>query len=296
MKKVIILLICILLYSLEDFNISNIQKELLLIKDINISDRVNISKYRDFKSLNLFAFKKNYFMPFVYDKLAKNRKKVEAEFQLSIMIPFFRFKKSDFFFGYTMHAVWQVYDKKHSSPFRDTNHEPQLFTLIKTNYNFKNLNLNNIYLGIIHQSNGRDIPASRSWNRIEIGFNFKNLKNNHLKYSLHLWKRIDKKSEKSSPSNPEGDDNPDLTNYIGDGFIKVGYYNNGLIVELKHQNRLYYDINRGSTLIEAIIPSKINRHFKWYLRYFYGYGNSLIDYNVLSNRIGIGIYVGGEEF
>ena len=295
MKKLIIFF-AIFLFAFDDINFSEIQNKLFSIsEDINVSDNVDVSKYRNFNNLNMFAFKKNYFMPFVYDSLAKDRKKVEAEFQLSIMIPIFTIKRFDFFFGYTMHSVWQVYDKAHSSPFRDTNHEPQLFLLYTLNSKYKDFLINKLYFGIIHQSNGRDIPLSRSWNRLELGVDFKKINLSHLEYSIHFWKRVDG-GKKSSASNPEGDDNPHLTDYIGDGYIKINYHNDGFLFELTHQNRLNYNINRGNTLIEAIVPSKINRHFKWYLRYFYGYGNSLIDYNKLDNRFGIGIYVGGEEF
>ena len=305
MKKIIILLFAVFLFA-DDLNSSfeilpeNFDKSLKEIQqDLNLSENVNVSKYRDFKYLNLFAFKKNYFMPFVYDGIHhSDRKRVEAEFQLSVMVPIFRMLKADFFFGYTMHAVWQVYDKKHSSPFRDTNHEPQFFMLWQPKHHnkYKNLVLDKIYLGLIHQSNGRDVPYSRSWNRVEVGFDFRDIKFDHFFYSVHLWKRFNENKPKSTITNPNGDDNPDLTDYIGTGYVQIAYKNADYLIEVTHQNNIFdYNINRGNTKIEAILPS-INKHFKWYLKYFYGYGNTLIDYNVLTSRFGIGIYVGGLEF
>ena len=305
MKKILFFIFCALLLKGDEFNdrLELLQKEFAQIEkglnfqEVNLTDNVNVSKYTNTKSLNLFAFKKNYMMPFVDDEIYHNdRRKIESEFQVSIMVPLFKLLKADFFFGYTMHAVWQVYDKTHSSPFRDTNHEPQFFMLWKPDYKYRDFVLDKIYLGLIHQSNGQDVPLSRSWNRAETGIDFRNINHKNFSYSIHFWKRFEEHQPKSTPENPEGDDNPDLTDYIGTGYLRVAYKNRGYIFEITHQNNpFHYNINRGNTKVEAIIPS-FNKHFKWFVKYFYGYGNTLIDYNVLTNRIGLGIYVGGLDF
>ena len=69
------------------------------------------------------------------------------------------------FFGFTLQSYWQMYNSDISSPFRETNYQPEIF------YGFINdlkvgewTNRVNI-IGIEHQSNGRTQPLSRSWNQ-----------------------------------------------------------------------------------------------------------------------------------
>jgi phospholipase A1 len=75
------------------------------------------------------------------------------------------------YFAYTNRSFWQLYNEN-SAPFRETNHEPEIFLLMPTDwelFGFKNSFIN---LGFVHQSNGRGGTLSRSWNRIYASFLF----------------------------------------------------------------------------------------------------------------------------
>ncbi|CEF31607.1 hypothetical protein XNW1_3850103 [Xenorhabdus nematophila str. Websteri] len=57
--------------------------------------------------------------------------------------------------SYTQRSWWQLSNKQESSPFRETNDEPQLFLAWLTDYEFAGWHLREIEAGFNHQSNGR---------------------------------------------------------------------------------------------------------------------------------------------
>jgi len=120
--------------------------------------------------------------------------------------------RASIFAAYTNTSWWQAYNSDVSAPFRETNHEPELF--MNFNNDWKILGLTNRLngIGIVHQSNGRSEPLSRSWNRIYANFVFER---GGLGLSLKPWYRI-KEDE-------ETDNNPDITDYLGYGEVKVAY-------------------------------------------------------------------------
>jgi len=67
-------------------------------------------------------------------------------------------------------------------------------------------------LGLNHESNGREQPFSRSWNRIkgEVVYS-----TNRWVFALSPWYRI--------PESTDDDDNPDIDEYIGYGDLRVLY-------------------------------------------------------------------------
>jgi phospholipase A1 len=50
---------------------------------------------------------------------------------------------------------------------------------------------------------------------------------------------------------------------------------------------LNYDINKGNRKIDFSFPSP-NKNFDFFVRYFNGYGESLVDYNIKIERISFG--------
>src|SRR6185436_13257366 len=64
-----------------------------------------------------------------------------------------------------------------------------------------------------HESNGKDLPDSRSWNRLYLASYFEGA--SQLAY-LKLWYRLPE-DPKSSPEDTEGDDNPDIQDFYGYG-------------------------------------------------------------------------------
>jgi phospholipase A1 len=76
----------------------------------------------------------------------------------------------DLWFGYTQNSFWQAYNRAASSPFRETNYQPELMLTTPLNLTWACWT-RYLTLGLNHQSNGQTSTLSRSWNRIyaEVG-------------------------------------------------------------------------------------------------------------------------------
>ena len=212
----------------------------------------------------------------------------EAQFQISLKVPLVENifnDKTDLFVAYTQNSFWQVYDNDHSSPFRETNYMPEIFLQWQPDMKIDNSSLKEVQLSLIHQSNGQSIGDSRSWNRIQLNML---IQQQNLFYGVELWKRF-KEKQKSSPSEAKGDDNPNLEHYIGKQKYFLKYELDNYKISLAHQNDIFnYSTSRGNTKLDFVFPS-MNSHFDFFIRYFHGYGESLIDYDVKINRISFGI-------
>ncbi|MEJ8819616.1 phospholipase A [Lacibacter sp. H407] len=204
----------------------------------------------------------------------------EAKFQLSFKTKLAQGifgKTGDLWIAYTQKSHWQLYNSKLSRPFRETNYEPEVILNFATN--FKLLGLNTRMLGIIfnHQSNGRALPLSRSWNRVILMAGFE--KNNFSIY-LRPWFRI-----------PDDDDeNPEIVNYIGRYEMNVIYNWKKLQLALTNSHPLTFkqsNINRGRIQFDAVYPLLWN--MKGHLQYSVGYGETMIDYNHNQTTFGLGI-------
>lgn len=136
--------------------------------------------------------------------------------------------------------------------------------------------------GYVHESNGGDIYKSRSWDRF---FAEAKLHNGNLMFRPKIWLRIPE-SKKANPLDSDGDDNPDIHKYLGYGELGVRYTLNQHALELTLRNNLDFSQNRGSMLLEYFYPLEDGVNF--YLRYFTGYGESLIDYDKSVDKVGIG--------
>ncbi len=225
--------------------------------------------------------------PFEYTGKADSIKNTEVKFQISFKFPVARNlfdKKADLYFAYTNQSMWQLYASDVSSPYRDTIHEPELFLAFKSNREFfgwKNkLNL----IGLVHQSNGREVPLSRSWNRLFANSIFER---GRWVVSVRPWYRIPE-DDKTDPTTSDGDDNPDIYKYMGYGEIRLVYKRKDQILSLLSRNNLTSD-GRGAVELDYSFP--LHGKLRGYMQYFYGYGETLIDYDARSNRVGIGIAI-----
>ena len=275
MKKIIIFLV-IFLYAND---ISKSFPE--LIQDYKDSEtKSNISQIFS-RSFALYPYKTNYLLPATWDFNKKDdRKQFETKFQISIMKPFAKNllgKHEIYFFAYTQTSWWQT--SAASAPFRENNYEPEMFVLFPMESYHKRWDA--IIFAIEHQSNGRDVPYSRSWNRIytKVVFHY-----NEFIFNFRVWYRIPEE-KKSSPDDPNGDDNPDIEDYMGYGDLKIMYpYKDNLFTSLIRYNPA---TRKGAIEVDYSKPIH-NKNFFLYVQYFNGYGESLIDYNRLVNKIGIG--------
>ncbi len=184
----------------------------------------------------------------------------------------------DLWFGYTQTSWWQLYNSDESAPFRETNYSPELFLSYYSDVEVLGMTLLQTDVGIVHQSNGRSDPISRSWNRIYADFNF--AKDNFL-LSIKPWYRI--------PEDEDDDDNRDIDDYMGYGDYQLSYKSDGHILSLLVRNNLRGSDNRGGGELSWAFP--INDSIKGYVQYYNGYGESLIDYDHYVNRLSLGFLI-----
>jgi len=229
-------------------------------------------------------YKMNYLLPATYDFVEhSDRKRFETKFQVS-------FKKRLFsnllgmdesiYLAYTQTSYWQTASA--SSPFRESNYEPELFAMFP--YKTKSA-LKAYRVGIVHQSNGQGGELSRSWNRIYLQGYFQYF---GAFISPRVWYRIPE-SEKTSPTDSSGDDNPDIYKYLGYGDLSISYPYKKHLFSLTLRNN-FSSPNRGSVQFDWTFPILHNGVFG-YLQLFSGYGESLIDYNKRNDKIGLGFAI-----
>ena len=238
--------------------------------------------------------KPNYILPVTYNShpnqapypFGESLDNVEMKFQFSFKLPLVRdifHNNGKLFFAYTNQSYWQAYNKDVSSPFRETNHEPEFFLTVDNDWNLFGMTNRSNGIGIVHQSNGRSEFLSRSWNRI---YGFFVFDRGHFMMVIKPWYRIPE-DEKTSPTDPEGDDNPDIEKYLGYGELYAFYKWERQTIGLMLRNNLRRHENKGAVQLDWTFP--VSRKVKGYVQYFNGYGESLIDYNASVNRIGIGV-------
>ncbi len=234
-------------------------------------------------------YRSNYVLPLAYnnspnmdasldlDPEARSQN-AEAKFQISFKVKLWEDilgNDMDLWFAYTQLAFWQIYNKQFSSPFRETNYEPELLLNFRTDYDLLGLKGRMINVGLNHQSNGRSQPLSRSWNRVVATFGFERDRFNLL---ARTWYRI--------PENEKDDDNPDIDKFMGYGELWGFYYWKKHRFAMMVRNNLRPSDNRGALQLEWSIP--LIERVNGYLQYFNGYGESLIDYDKSVNRFSIG--------
>ncbi|HWU68403.1 MAG TPA: phospholipase A [Stenotrophobium sp.] len=225
----------------------------------------------------LSTHKPMFVLPYTYSS-AYDGRHTEVEFQISAKQKLFH---TQFYFAYTQKSFWQLYDKKESSPFRETDYNPELF--YRWTPAFSWINHWGADLGFEHESNGMGLPDSRSWNRIYIApFQAKG------KYMVYLkfWYRLPEKA-KTSPTDAEGDDNPDIQRYLGHAEFQVErqFFHDQLAHLTIRDNPA---TGKGSVAFNYSIPSNDGSLF-YCINFFSGYGESLIDYNHAITRVGIGV-------
>ncbi len=137
----------------------------------------------------------------------------EARWQLSLKIKALQGifgKHGDLWVGYTQKSHWQVYNTAYSRPFRETNYEPELILNFATNFSVLGFKTRMLGIAFNHQSNGRYIFLSRSWNRVILHTGFERGKWVVL---LRPWLRL-----------PDAEDeNPAVTDHIGRADATVIY-------------------------------------------------------------------------
>ncbi len=203
----------------------------------------------------------------------------ESKFQVSMKFPLIEGllgnNGGDIYAAYTNRSFWQVYDRAASSPFRETNHEPELWFSWNTDWHLLGFRNRAVRVGLSHQSNGQGSSLSRSWNRVFAEFIFEK---GRYAGSLKPWWRI--------PEDDSTDDNPDIDDYMGYFELLNVFTHKRHSLSIMLRNNLRADM-RGAVQVDWNFP--FIKHFDGYVQWFNGYGESLIDYNHNVNSIGIGV-------
>ncbi|MEJ2470809.1 MAG: phospholipase A [Desulfuromonadales bacterium] len=204
----------------------------------------------------------------------------EAQFQISVKTPLAidLFNTFDIYAAYTNRSFWQLYNNDRSSPFRETNHEPEAWLQFNPEWSFLGFSNTANSLGINHQSNGRGGVLSRSWNRIFANFV---IERGSFALAMKPWYRI--------KEDAEDDDNPDITDYLGHYEIRAGYKYQNNVFALMSRNNIESGFEKGALELSWSFPLGNYPYLKGYVQWFSGYGESLIDYNQYVNKIGFGL-------
>lgn len=216
-----------------------------------------------------------------HDNVQEEQKRIEAKIQVSfktkIMEDLFK-SRADVWFGYTQQSNWQLYNQgDESAPFRNNDYSPEIFITqpVKAALPWGG-KLRMIGAGYVHQSNGQSRPLSRSWNRV---YAMAGMEWGKLTVVPRIWARID-------PNSSKDDDNPDMTDYMGYGDVKLRYQ-----IDDKQalMSKVRYNPFKNKGAIQVGYTFPIKGKLKAYVQGFYGYGESLLDYNHKQKAIGVGV-------
>ncbi len=254
-----------------------------------VERRIKLEKTLANQSFVITPHHRNYLLPITYnDRIDEElwdqhypqgeMKHAEAKFQLSIKALVWDGIFSDrlnLWGAYTQENWWQVYTD--SSPFRETNYQPELYLALENDWEFLGFTNSLLTFGFNHQSNGRGSNLSRSWNRI---ISTAVVERDRMTLAARLWYRL--------PESESDDDNKDILTYYGYGDLTGVWEYEGHEFSVLLKNNLRSD-NKGAVQLEWTFP--LSPRFKGYLQYYYGYGESLIDYDHITNRIGVGVSI-----
>lgn len=248
-----------------------------------------------YKRYALLPYRPTYLLPWSYNNhpnddsyllRGEHLDHAEVKLQLSMKVPLaldLFGENGDLLMAYTQVSWWQAYNHKISSPFRETNYEPELFADFhrspRPDGSWQNTH---IQFGLNHQSNGQDGTDSRSWNRLFANFIWEK---DDLLVSFKPWWRIPERS-KHSATDPGGDDNPHMEQYMGYGEL-MGLYRDGNSTWTLMLRNNFRSENKGAVQLDWSFP--VARHLRGHVQYFSGYGESLIDYNDATDRLSLGV-------
>lgn len=282
-----------LLDTLNPFNSTNAVNH----PDLSLLDRRwELSEQSKLGTFNIRANRPVYLLPAMYTSRINDLptspnpvnqvqdiqalKHVEAKFQISLKtkaIEGLFGEYGDVWLGYTQVSRWQVYNEDASRPFRETNYEPEASLMFNTQYQVLGWQGRLLGLTLNHQSNGRALPLSRSWNRAILNIG---LEKDNWVVMLRPWYRFAEDTEK--------DDNADIEDFTGKGELQV--------VHKRNQNEyallLRHNLESGSEAKGAVQfdwTFPVKGALRGHVQIFDGYGESMIDYNHRATYVGLGI-------
>jgi phospholipase A1 len=280
-----------------------------------LSRQWNTRPYCESKLYRLLPYRQNYLIvrysnnPNNHPESTRFRRPVrdqeleqpELKFQLSIKVKVAEQigNFADLWFGYTQQSNWQAFNNANVFPFRNTNYEPELIVgfPLRAPGSALGLTPRMINLGIVHQSNGQRDPFERSWNRVyaQIGLD-RDVDKALDRFAVlaRAWYRL--------PEDPAVDVNPDIQHYLGYGDLLFFWRHGDSNASALLRNNVQTQHNRGSLQFNWSIPITrvpsldnvnvlpyIDHELRFYVQFFTGFGETLLDYNQYQTTIGIGV-------
>ena len=233
----------------------------------------------DFEHQPYFGlYKDNYFIfgPAIGPKMT--RENTNAKFQVSIAQ---RLTRSVLPFGtylylfYTQKVFWNVLQE--SLPMTDLNFNPGV-GLTKPLF-VKDRDIGKLTFMIEHESNGRDGEESRSWNKVSLAANI--FVDKQLMVHGKAWIPI-----------IDSSNNSDILDYSG-------IYQMGLQMISQNQRftgsvtlvkRRGWNLNYN-TIVELAYRFNRRDNQYFFLQYYNGYGEGLLDYNKFHSQLRVGIVI-----
>ena len=242
-------------------------------------ERIERKENKEPEFTGFSSHKANYLLPLAWPAHAENIEDAEVKFQISV-----KQQIGDYpaYIAFTQKSLWEMYDGQNSRPFRETNYNPEFF--LRSNQFIASGMIARLDLGIEHESNGAKEPFSRSWNRVYL---IPQWSLGPISIDYKIWHRLSE-PKKKFPEDPEGDENPDIYRFYSHSELKVEL-NVGQYV-IAGQGRWNSKTKKGGGLLDMSGPTSL-RGLSWYLQYWEGYGESLIDYNRYIQRLGWGLMI-----
>ncbi|MFY0991976.1 phospholipase A [Halomonas sp. C05BenzN] len=229
--------------------------------------------------------RRNYLLPLSYndnpdgaglggDSSTTDRTEVKFQFSSKVNLVEGLFDgNGDLYFAYTQRSWWQAYNSDVSSPFRETNFEPEVFLDFDNRWSLLGwTNINN-RLAFNHQSNGRSSDQSRSWNRVILESTFVN---GDWAFSLAPHWRV--------PESDGDDDNPDIERFVGYGDVTLARRFGGQELSLLWRG----NPGAGNMGTQLDYSWPLFGNVRGHVQYYYGFGESLIDYDHRTHRLSLG--------
>lgn len=221
-------------------------------------------------------YKDNYFLVGTNPTQVPSKNNSDVKFQISLgirltdaVLPWDSF----IFLMYTQKAFWNVFQE--SLPIKDINFNPGI-GWSKPFFN-KNQYVGKLTLMLEHESNGRDGEASRSWNRVTLSAS--TIIDKWLMVHAKIWYPI-----------VDSGNNRDITKYCG-------IYQSGVVISTPDKKfqfgitlvkRSGWNLNFNS-IWEFTWRVHKKSNLNLFAQYYNGYGESLIDYNVFTSMLRVGL-------
>ena len=227
-------------------------------------------------------FKDNYFIGGIPIGEKITSRNSDVKFQISVSqrltkskLPF----DSYLFLQYTQKAFWNVFQA--SLPMRDLNFNPGIglgHLIIR-----KNKYIGKAYAMVEHESNGRDSIENRSWNKLTLGAAV--LLNKNWEVQFKGWIPV-----------IDGKENDDILKYNGIFQVAANYRtdNRRLNLGLILTKRLtWFSFN---TQVELSYKFNNNENQYFFVQYYNGYGENLLEYNQFKSILRVGFVIKPQDF